>query len=141
MSRLKGPIAGSHARKLLGALGEAQDGTLLRTEALRVVASDYRSSKLFDTKVLAKLEEWAMARAEGPYIILMSAGADFLGQCHADCKPAPERYVGQIAAPRTVKPFKRLDMAKLMRGGPSRPGMDDLRDCPSLMAGMRVSGK
>lgn len=139
MSRHEGPRAGTYARHLLDALGATPHGALTITEAIQLMPSEYQSIKRFESLALNSLADtWAMATYDGHLVRLLPAGDAFLQQCRAENEPAPERYVGQIAALRTVPPFKRLDMARLMRGGPSRPGMDDLRGCPSLMGGKRV---
>lgn len=140
MTRHAGPKSGTYARRLLEALGATPHGALPVAQAIQVMPSEYRSIKRFESLALNSLADtWAMATYDGHLVRLLPAGDAFLQQCRAESGPAPERYVGQIAAPRTVPPFKRLDMAKLMRGGPSRPGMDDLRGCPSLMGNKLVA--
>lgn len=139
MTRHAGPRTGTYARQLLDALGATPHGALTISQAIQLMPPEYRSIKRFESLALNSLADtWAMATYDGHLVRLLPAGDAFLQQCHAENEPVPERYVGQLAALRTVPPFKRLDMAKLMRGGPQRPGMDDLRGCPSLMGGKRV---
>jgi len=142
MSRHNGPRAGSYPRQLLEAVGAAPDGSLPYAQAMQVMPSAYRSSKRFESLALKALEQrWAMVASEGSMICLLPAGSKFLQQCRADALPPAARYVGQLAQPRTpvFRPMSMASFARLMGPGPQRPGMDDLRDCPSLMGGQRMT--
>lgn len=140
MSRHVGPRAGSSPRRVLDALGRSASGTLTYEQARQLLPEENRSVQRFEKLAMRPLETQLLAISEMGVISLLPAGIAFLAQCRADADTVPVvvAAVGQIAQPRTIPPFKRLDMAKLMRGGPSRPGMDDLRGCPSLMGDARV---
>lgn len=142
MSRLKGPAAGTLPRQLLRALGAAPNGVLSYAQALLVMTQENRSVGRFETQAMRPLERNLLAMCEGDVIRLLPAGDAFLQQCRADFYPTVARNAGQIAQPRTVRPFKPMGVSafsKLMAGGPQRPGMAALLDAPSLMGDARVA--
>jgi hypothetical protein len=140
MTRHIGPRYGSSPRLVLDALGASATGTLPYADAQLLLREENRSVNRFEALAMRPLEAQMLATNEMGVISLLPAGSAFLQQLRADVVGQWQvPHKGEIAQPRTVPAFKPLDLAKLMRGGPSRPGMDDLRDCPSLMCDKRIS--
>lgn len=124
------------ALALLHALG----GSALPAQLMSVQAREYSSIGKI-RKSIAYLEERRMVWVDdNDTIHITEVGREHLYESGAAMKV--RLYVGEVASVRAARDFVPLSVsafAKMMSGGPKRPGMDDLRTAPSLMGGKRVS--
>lgn len=139
MTRRSGPDVGTVSWRILAALDAASQGVLTGAQLLRLMDENNRTKYKLQLRIDA-LHTWGLAYQMRDGLQIHPLGRAYL-QAHRD-KAAPRMALPVVptsmATPRSVPAFKPIDIAKLMRGRPQRPGMDDLRKCPSLMGGTRV---
>lgn len=139
MMRRVGPRTGSVVHRLLIALAAAPQGRLSDRELLPLLSPDNRTCWRL-TQYAEQLALWDMAiRLPGGVQIMPAGRAFFASKVYvAAVSPVPQKPAGLMAQPRTVPVFKPLDIVKMMRGRPQRPGMDAWREVPSLICSSRV---
>lgn len=146
MSRRCGPDLHSVAWRMLAALDAAPLGAMNATQLLQLLEENKRTAYQLQLRSDA-LQAWGLARQLRGGLQIQPQGRAYL-QAHRD-KVAHRVASSQDAAllpvvptsmatPRAVPTFKPLDAEKLMRGGPQRDGMNDLRAAPSLIGSVRV---
>lgn len=145
MSRRCGPDLHSVAWRMLAALDAAPLGAMTATQLLQLLEENKRTAYQLQLRSDA-LQAWGLARQLRGGLQIQPQGRTYL-QAHRDkahrvasspdAAPLPVAPTS-MATPRAVPAFKPLDAAKLMRGGPQRDGMNDLRSAPSLIGSTRV---
>lgn len=142
MTRIGGPSTKTIAYRILAALDSAPDGILTDAQLLPLLAFTNRSqSKLAINTAPLVAGNLALQLPGG--LRILDRGRRYVHENFCapvfDALPEPKPVVtGSMALPRTMKPFKPLSMARMMRGKPMRDGMDDYLSVPSLIGRTRV---
>ncbi|GGX53115.1 hypothetical protein [Undibacterium squillarum] len=134
MGSLDYPRAGSAAQIAIFQICAAPDAMLSIDDVRAVLETKHCSADAFRRNVLMPLQDLGLVNVRSKcFLIATDKAKAYALKFGKVQQPKKERYVGQVAAPRAVRPFKPLDVAKLRAPAPVRPGALDYRSIPSRM--------